>query len=69
MAKRSPVKSISVREAEDGKAMMHLKNSDNKYKSIANFNFAIKEFVEFPLAFQNFSGYLLQVQRTDDVSL
>ena len=66
MSKRSPVKSLSVRDGEDGKRSLHVKRGEKKYKSIANFYFEVVGFVEFPSVFQKMNGYLLEVTRSSD---
>ena len=65
MSKNSPIKSLSVRDGEDGKRSIHVKCGGKKYPSVANFYFEIFGFVEFPPEFQ-MSGYLLDVTRSSD---
>ena len=62
----SPIKSLSVRTGSDGKASLHVKSGENRYKSIANFFFDIVCIVEFPQRYQHLSGYLLDVTRVDE---
>jgi hypothetical protein len=65
----SPMKSLSVRQNQDGKRSLHVKRGDNSYKSISNFHFLISCFVEFPKEFQRYNGYLVDVQRMDGVQM
>jgi hypothetical protein len=65
----SPVKGLSVREDQQGSRALHSKTGKERYKCIANFYFTIKAFVKFPKAHSKYNGYIMNVQRTDGVSM
>ena len=60
---KSPLKSLSIRTDADGNDRLHVKSSENTYKSVANFSFNIECLVEFPREYQKYNGYLLRVTR------
>lgn len=66
MLKRSPVKSLSVRDGKDGKRSLHVKRGEKNYESVANFFFEVIGFVRCPSEFQRMNGYLLEVTRSSD---
>jgi hypothetical protein len=67
----SPMKSLSVREDQDGARAIHSKVSKDKYKCVSNFYFTIKACVKFPviLNLARYNGWILNVHRTDNVSM
>ncbi len=67
----SPIKGVSVREGKDGASTLHVKtDNNNQYASIANLYFVIKAFVRFPEGdLTHFNGYILNVNRSDGVSM
>lgn len=65
-ASPSPKKSLSVRLDRDKRPSIHAKVSENTYKSVANFFFAMKNFIIFPGHLSRYNGYLLDVERTGD---
>ena len=66
MSKRSPMKSLSVRDGQDGKRSLHVKRGEKKYVSVANFFFEVIGFVRCLSEFQRMNGYLLEVTRSSD---
>ena len=65
----SPIKGLSVREDQQGFRALHAKTGEERYKCIVNFYFTINAFVKFPVAQSKFNGYIINVQRTDEVSM
>jgi hypothetical protein len=65
----SPIKSLSVREDQQGSRALHSKTGKERYKCIANFYFTVKSFVKFPPHQNRFNGYLFDVHRKDGVSM
>jgi hypothetical protein len=65
----SPAKSLSVREDSQGVKALHSKIEKGRYKCIANFYFTLKAFVKFGKDHIKYNGYLLDVHRTDGVSM
>ena len=62
----SPLKSLSMRSNNDGmRESLHVKVSESKYRSIANFSFKIVCHVRFPKPHTSLSGWLLNVRRID----
>lgn len=68
-AAESPVKKLSVREDQQGSRALHSKIESGRYKCIANFYFTVKAFVKFSQLHSRFNGYVLDVHRTDGVSM
>ena len=69
MASPSPKKSLSVRSDSDGRRSIHIKCSQNLYKSVANFYFCIKYFIIFNDNMSKYNGYILDVERRDGVKM
>ena len=67
----TPIKGLAVREDVDsGARALHTKVSKDKYRCVSNFYFELKAFVNFPSSDHvKFNGFIVDVHRTDGVSM
>ena len=59
----SPVKSLSVREDNDGAICIHKKVKAGMYESVSDFWFKIEKLVQFEKSLAGNSGYIFNVHK------